>query len=751
MPGKVHLETDPAITPVVIPPRRVPVAIKPMLKAELKRLEELNVIQKVTKPTDWVSSLVSVTKSSGKLRVCIDPQPLNKALKRGHYPLPVIEDILPQLAKVKVFSKADCKEGFLQCELDNESSYLTTFQTPWGRERSIKLNKDKFEYKCEEVAFIGHVLSKEGLRPDPRKVEAILKMPKPENVADIQRFVGMVKYLSKFLPALSDKSEPLRRLTHKDVDWTWSIEQDRALAEIKQLVTTAPVLKYFNPDSQTEGQGDASEKGLGFCLIQNGQPITYCSRALTPAETRYSQIEKELLAQVFGLERNHQYAYGRRITLWTDHKPLVAIANKPLASAPKRLQRLLLRLFQYDIEIRYKPGKEMYLADTLSRAFLNTQERSVTEAETESINMIDFLPISKATQRNMQEATDKDPSLKTVKDYIVQGWPEHKHFIPYYLHPYYSMREELSVQDGIVFKGQQCVIPESMRNEIKEEITQRSYRNTKYNSTCKRQCVLAGDGQRSERYDKTLHSLQQIPDNATERTPYFPQYPERPWEKIGCDLFTVDSKDYLCTVDYYSDIFEVDHLSHKKDSQTVIKMLKKHFSNHGIPNQLFSDNGPPFNSTEFSEFSDKYQFDHTTSSPRYPQSNGKVESAVKIAKNLIKKTSESKGDFYLNLLNWRNTPTEGLNSSPAQRLYSRRTKTLIPTVNSLLKPKVPNNVKSNKQKAKAKQAKYYNRGVKELRKLNKGETVRVKINIDDRQSTWEKAQVQEQRYQILQN
>ncbi|PIK42674.1 hypothetical protein BSL78_20471 [Apostichopus japonicus] len=243
-----------------------------MLKAELKRLEELNVDPESNKTYDWVSSLVSVTKSSGKLRVCIDPQPLNKALKRGHYPLPVIEDILPQLAKVKVFSKADCKEGFLQCELDNESSYLTTFQTPWGRyrykrmpfgispapelfqqkidqnleglsgvfviaddilitgtgntveeanadhvtnlkrflqrcrERSIKLNKDKFEYKCEEVAFIGHVLSKEGLRPDPRKVEAILKMPKPENVADIQRFVGMVKYLSKFLPALSDKA-----------------------------------------------------------------------------------------------------------------------------------------------------------------------------------------------------------------------------------------------------------------------------------------------------------------------------------------------------------------------------------------------------------------------------------------------------------------------------------------------------------------------------------------------------------------
>ncbi|PIK57193.1 hypothetical protein BSL78_05892 [Apostichopus japonicus] len=386
----------------------------------------------------------------------------------------------------------------------------------------------------------------------------------------------------------------------------------------------------------------------------------------------------------------------------------------------------------------------MYLADTLSRAFLNTQERSVTEAETESINMIDFLPISKATQRNMQEATDKDPSLKTVKDYIVQGWPEHKHFIPYYLHPYYSMREELSVQDGIVFKGQQCVIPESMRNEIRKKLHSA---HTGIQSTIRRARDsvywpgMAKDLSDMIKLCTVCNKYQTMP----QKEPLISHNtPERPWEKIGCDLFTVDSKDYLCTVDYYSDIFEVDHLSHKKDSQTVIKMLKKHFSNHGIPNQLFSDNGPPFNSTEFSEFSDKYQFDHTTSSPRYPQSNGKVESAVKIAKNLIKKTSESKGDFYLNLLNWRNTPTEGLNSSPAQRLYSRRTKTLIPTVNSLLKPKVPNNVKSNKQKAKAKQAKYYNRGVKELRKLNKGETVRVKINIDDRQSTWEKAQVQEQ-------
>ena len=133
MPGKVRLQIKPDTQPVIMPPRRVPIAIKPKLKEELERLEQLEVIKKVEGPTDWVSSLVNVVKPSGRLRVCIDPQHLNQALKRDHYPLPVIDDVLPKLAKVKIFSKADCREGFLQCELDEESSHLTTCQTPWGR------------------------------------------------------------------------------------------------------------------------------------------------------------------------------------------------------------------------------------------------------------------------------------------------------------------------------------------------------------------------------------------------------------------------------------------------------------------------------------------------------------------------------------------------------------------------------------------------------------------------------------------
>ena len=445
MEGKLHFEVDETMQPSIMPPRRVPIAVKGKLKSELQRLEDKGVIKNITEPTDWVSSLVVTQKANGNVRVCIDPQQLNKALKRSHYPLPVIEDVLPDLSDAKVFSKADLKDGFLQIELDEESSKLTTFQSPWGRyrwlrlpfgvspapeyfqrkfhqnleglkgvydiaddvtivgkgvtyeealkdhdrnltnflercrERNIKLNKAKFEVKCREVPFTGHVLSSEGLKPDPAKIEAIIKMDKPEDVAGVQRIVGMVKYLSKFLQGLSDMCEPLRRLTHKDATWIWSSEQEQAFEKIKQAVTAAPVLKYFNPMEPTKGQGDASSKGLCFVLLQNGQPVTYNSRVLTPAEQNYSQIEKELLAQVYGLEHNHQYVFGRKVILWTDHKPLVSISTKPLSLVPKRLQRLLLRMQHYDAEIHYKPGSQMYLADTLSQAYLKNEARSPVE------------------------------------------------------------------------------------------------------------------------------------------------------------------------------------------------------------------------------------------------------------------------------------------------------------------------------------------------------------------------------------
>ena len=200
--------------------------------------------------------------------------------------------------------------------------------------------------------------------------------------------------------------------------------------------------------------------------------------------------------------------------------------------------------------------------------------------------------------------------------------------------------------------------------------------------------------------------------------------PTRPWEKIAVDLFQLNGRDYMVTVDYYSSFFEVDSLT-TKTAVEVIRKLKAHLARHGIPDQVISDNGQPFASDSFHEFASTYGFEHVTSSPLYAQSNGKAENAVKTAESLLEKATKSKRDPYLSLLDWRNTPTEGLNSSPAQRLFGRRTKTLLPTSNHLLKPKIPKEVEDKLTLKKAKQAMYYDRGTKELEQLLPGDLVRI--------------------------
>ena len=180
----------------------------------------------------------------------------------------------------------------------------------------------------------------------------------------------------------------------------------------------------------------------------------------------------------------------------------------------------------------------------------------------------------------------------------------------------------------------------------------------------------------------------------------------------------------MVTVDYYSSFFEVDRMT-SKTADEVVKKLKAHLARHGIPDQLVSDNGQPFSSAKFQQFADTYGFEHITSSPTYPQSNGKVENTVKTAKHLLEKAVKSEQDPYLALLDWRNTPTETLNSSPVQRLFGRRTKTPLPTSNQLLKPKLPEEVDQKLKLQKAKQSLYYNQGAKELKELRPGDTVRL--------------------------
>ena len=246
-----------------------------------------------------------------------------------------------------------------------------------ARERNLKLNKEKVKLRMTEVPYIGHLLTSEGIKPDPKKVEAVQKMPQPTDVPSMKRFLGMVNYLSKFLPNLSTITEPLRQLEAKGVEWHWDDNQQKVFDEVKTLITCHPVLQYYDVTKEVTLQCDASQSGVGAALLQEVDPVAFTSRALTSTERNYAQIEKELLAIVHACDRFDQYVFGREITVETDHKPLEVILKKPLLAAPKRLQRMMMQLQKYNLRVVYKRGSEMYIADTLSRAYLSApnQER----------------------------------------------------------------------------------------------------------------------------------------------------------------------------------------------------------------------------------------------------------------------------------------------------------------------------------------------------------------------------------------
>ena len=202
------------------------------------------------------------------------------------------------------------------------------------------------------------------------------------------------------------------------------------------------------------------------------------------------------------------------------------------------------------------------------------------------------------------------------------------------------------------------------------------------------------------------------------------EIPDRPWAKVAVDLFQFGNKDYLVTVDYFSSFFEIDQM-YSTTSETVIKKLKGHFARYGIPDKFVSDNGPQFVSEEFGAFAQSYGFRHTCSSPHHHQSIGKVESAVKQAKKTLRLSRVSGNDFYLALLDVRNTPQEGFHSSPAQRMMNRRTRTTLPVSTSLLKPHVPESTMQSIRRNQAKQRHYYNRGAKSLEQLRQGDRVKL--------------------------
>uniref|UniRef100_A0A2A4K615 RNA-directed DNA polymerase n=1 Tax=Heliothis virescens TaxID=7102 RepID=A0A2A4K615_HELVI len=777
LPPVCHLKLKPDAVPCVDPPRRVPFAMLGKLREELDRMESMQVIEKVTKPTEWVNSIVITVKSSGQLRICLDPRNLNKNIIREIYPLKSIDEIRSQLVGAVCFSHLDAFSGFWMLKLDEYSSDLCTFQTPFGRYKylrlpfginasseifqrvmmnlfgdlegvlifiddilvygpnesvhnerlhkvmqrarqvNLKFNKSKCKFLVSEVCFLGYVFSKDGARVDQEKVKAIVNMPTPQNVKELQRILGMINYLGPFISNLSEKTQILRNLLKKDSVWSWDENHNKCLKSLIDEITKSPVLAHYNPNIPLVLSVDSSKSALGAVILQNNKPIAYSSKTLTTTQSRYAQIEKELLAIQFGCEKFHQYVYGHRVTVHTDHKPLVYLFDKPLHDVPARLQRMMLTLQKYDLKVIHVPGKQMFISDTLSRAALKDYYIPENESEiTCHVNlMYSNLAVTKDYSIKLSQQTNKDESLQLLKKYYYEGWPNSKNKVSQLVKPYWNVQAEIHVVKDLLFKGSKLIVPQSMYKEMLDKIHEGHQGVNKCLKLARESLYWPNMSVDIKNLvEQCLICAKFKPCNQKEPLQNF-EVSKYPWQQVGIDLMYFDNLSYLIVTDYYSKFIEIALLNKNTTAKNVITHLKSIFARHGIPLSLVSDGGPPFQSLEFKNFLHEWDIEHITTSPYHAQSNGQAESSVKIVKNMLKKCKENSSDPYIALLQYRNTPKNNL-PSPAQLLMSRNLRDNVPKSYKKLKPKIVKfkDYKECVNKNNVNKSKYYNRNTKPL-------------------------------------
>ena len=276
--------------------------------------------------------------------------------------------------------------------------------------------------------------------------------------------LGMINYLAKFAPQLSETTRPMWNLLKENAEFIWDHRKDEALKKGKELILSQHVLAYFDPSKPITFQVDASQHGVGGALFQEGRPIAFASKSLSKAEEKYAQTEKELNAILFGCKRFYQYVYGHNIIVQTDHKPLESIMKKPLRLALPRLQRMLLQLHRYDLEVHHVPGKNIPVADVLSRKFMPTEtvDQSVGDLDVQIHSIISNLPVSDSKMEQIR--------LATFQTIIQEGWPQHRQNCKESILDCWNFHDELSVIDGIILKGQKIFVPKSLRPEMLDKI-----------------------------------------------------------------------------------------------------------------------------------------------------------------------------------------------------------------------------------------------------------------------------------------
>ena len=636
------------------------------------------------------------------------------------YPLPRVDDILDTLGECKYFSTLDLSSGYWQIEMDAESAEKTAFSThcglyeftrmPFGlcngpatfqrlmeivlaglewkccvvyvddilvcsksleehkehlqrvferlRQAGLKLKPSKCSFLCREVVFLGHVISANGVSPDPAKTKKVRDYPVPVDVSSVRQFLGLASYYRRFVPGFSKIAAPLYALTKKSVTFSWSDECQKAFDRLKQLLCSAPVLAYplFGSQHQFIVETDASVLGLGAVLSQkqpdgHTHPIAYASRSLHTHEKNYGITELETLALVWAVKLFKPYLLGHKTVVFTDHSACTSLLKAPHPSA--KLARWAMAVQELDLEIKHRPGKSNSNADALSRNPVGDAVVLAVQAEVAEEDH----PPPESVASEVKEQQRDDPECKAMLAYLEDGvLPEDSRLA----RKIALERPHFEVMDGCLYHenphkpGKWClVVPEKMKPRVLHDAHGGRFAGhfgeKRVYDLLRRYYWWAGMRADVRRHcHACLVCASRKGAGRTSRPPLQPIPVGGPFHRVGVDILKLptsfEGNQYAVVfLDYLTKWAEVFPAS-DQTAQTVARLFVEGVvCRHGAPQELLSDRGPNFLSELFLEVCKLLEVKKVNTSGYHPQTDGLVERFNATLTDMIAKTTEKHG------------------------------------------------------------------------------------------------------------
>lgn len=680
----VKLQVDPSIVPKQLAYYRVPAAVEELVEQKLDEMLQKDIIEKVNGPSTWISPMLVIPKGKSDIRICVDMREPNKAIKREHHPMPIIETFLNKLRGARYFSRLDIQSAYHHVELAEESRELTTFLTTRGllrykrlmfglnaapeifqkvmesmlegldgvivfiddigvigktkeehdrnlhalltrlKQNHATLNMDKCRMNMTEMEILGFKVDKDGIRAAESKIAAIQKFRKPESAAEVRSFLGLIQFVGHFIPNLASRTEPLRKMIRGEVQ-SFGQEQQKAFDDLRSdLIKNVRRLGYFDPKDETEVYVDASPWAIGAALVQQKDNkrriIAFVSKSLTETERRYPQTQREALAVVWAVERLYFYLFGLKFTLFTDHKTLEYI----FMGKHQNGKRACTRAESWALRLQPYDFVVKYIPGHLNIADpLSRLYQSKDEQFGESSEHF-LCPIEETlpalSLSKITIETQKDPELQLVKQALDDD------VWPKEITRFEAFKNELGVIKDVVVREDRIILPKSLR-DLAMNIAHKGHPGEVMMKRILRERTWwpGLDKDVKEHLKQCLGCTVTAPEERPEPM-CRKKLPERAWQEVAVDFLEVPEckTTFLVLVDYYSRYLVVKPMT-STTAECTIKKLEEIFETWSHPESMTADNGPPFNSEVFARFCENKAISLINTIPYWPRMNGEVE------------------------------------------------------------------------------------------------------------------------------